>query len=179
MRANSGNDLEEHKRRVVRRRGIPPVHDGVPRVHARRTRKLIARLRPDLRTGSLALEPGGSVGAEAPTGAPPLRVSARLKAQAGASLCESLLALGLAAVFLANAAVAVVDPAAFTELVSASPVGDIVSGGWVAPAIALNDLCIGVALLAAHRVRWLRPPVLAWSGLWLMVVTLIKLTALA
>jgi len=102
----------------------------------------------------------------------------QLKAGLGGSLCESVFVLGLAAVFLANAAVAVVDPTAFTELVSASPIGHIVSGGWVAPAIALNDLCIGVALLTVHRLRWLRPPVLAWAGLWLMLVTLIKLTTL-
>jgi len=94
----------------------------------------------------------------------------QLKAGLGGSLCESVFVLGLAAVFLANAAVAVVDPTAFTELVSASPIGHIVSGGWVAPAIALNDLCIGVALLTVHRLRWLRPPVLAWAGLWLMLV---------
>jgi hypothetical protein len=106
---------------------------------------------------------------------------ARLRAGGGAALFQRVFVLGLAAVFLTNALVAVVDPAAFTELVAESPVGWIVGSAidrWVAPAIALNDLGLGVALLAVHRRPWLQPPLLAWAGLWLMIVTLVKLTTL-
>ena len=102
----------------------------------------------------------------------------RLSSGTGASMCETVLLLGLAAVFLANAAAAVLDPATFTQLVAASPIGDVAGGDWVTPAIAANDLCVGLALLAARRRHRLRPPVLAWAGLWLMLVTFVKLTAL-
>jgi hypothetical protein len=105
----------------------------------------------------------------------------RLSSGSGASMCETVLVLGLAAVFLANAAAAVLDPTTFTQLVAASPIGDVAGGRlehWVTPAIATNDLCVGLALLAARRRQRLRPPVLAWAGLWLMLVTFVKLTAL-
>ena len=106
---------------------------------------------------------------------------ARLRAGDGASLFQRVFVLGLAAVFLANALVAVVDPAAFTELVAGSPVGWVAGPGidhWLAPTIALNDLGVGVALLVVHRRPWLQPPLLAWAGLWLMIVTLVKLSTL-
>jgi len=49
---------------------------------------------------------------------------------------------------------------------------------WVAPANAVNDGLLGVALLAVHRAGKLRAPVLAWAGAWLLAVMLIKLTTL-
>lgn len=108
-------------------------------------------------------------------------VVARLGGGTRVALCDAVLLVGLAAVFLANTVVAVVDPAAFTDLVVASPVGTLLGDDadmWVAPAIAVNDLCVGVALLAVLRLRRLRPAVLAWAGAWLMLVTLVKLTTL-
>ena len=83
--------------------------------------------------------------------------------------------------FLVNALIAWLQPGEFTELVDRSLVGrsvSVMSGRWVAWAIAVHDLTIGVALLAT---LWFTSPrrfVLAWAGTWLLAVTLVKLTAL-
>jgi hypothetical protein len=94
---------------------------------------------------------------------------------------DGVFLLGLAGVFLANAAVAVLDPDGFTELVAQSPAGWLLGSAardWIAPAIALNDLAIGIAVLSvARRQRW-RSPALAWAGAWLLVVTLVKVSAM-
>jgi hypothetical protein len=47
---------------------------------------------------------------------------------------------------------------------------------WLIPVIALNDLAIGIVILAAPK-RY-RPYVYAWTGLWFLAITVIKLTAL-
>ncbi len=98
-----------------------------------------------------------------------------------AHLLDILLIAGLAGVFLVNALVAWLQPDDFTELVEHSLVGRSVSamsGRWVAWAIAVHDLTIGVALLATVWFTWPRRFVLAWAGTWLLAVTLVKLTAL-
>ena len=92
-------------------------------------------------------------------------------------MLESVFLLGLGGVFLANAVVAIVEPEGFRELVAACPIGGLMGGGaWVAPVIAVNDFLIGTAVIAADRFKRLRAPVLAWAGVWLLLVTLIKLT---
>jgi hypothetical protein len=88
---------------------------------------------------------------------------------------------GLAGVFLVNAIVAVLEPTDFTSLVERSLIGRAIpamSGDWVAWAIAVHDLTIGVVLLATMRLARVRPFVLAWAGAWLLAVTVVKLTAL-
>jgi hypothetical protein len=96
-----------------------------------------------------------------------------------APLLDLVFLLGLGGVFLANAAVAVLDPNVFTTLVADSPLGGVVGGaGWVAPIIAGNDFVVGAAVIAAHRFQRLRLPVLAWAGVWLMVVTMLKATTM-
>jgi hypothetical protein len=94
---------------------------------------------------------------------------------------ELLLIAGLAGVFVVNAIVAVLQPSDFTGLVGRSLVGRTVptmGGRWVAWVIAVHDLTIGVLLLATMWIMRARPFVLAWAGAWLLVVTLVKLTAL-
>lgn len=94
-------------------------------------------------------------------------------------MLEFVFLLGLGGVFLANAAVAVVEPAGFRELVAACPIGGLMgNGAWVAPVVAVNDFLIGAAVIAAHRFQGLRAPVLAWAGVWLLIVTLMKLTTM-
>jgi hypothetical protein len=88
---------------------------------------------------------------------------------------------GLAGVFLVNAVVAVLQPADFTGLVERSLLGrwfPVMTGDWMAWAIGVNDGLIGLCLVAAIWARRLRPLVLAWAGLWLLVVTVIKMTSL-
>ncbi len=97
----------------------------------------------------------------------------------GAALLELVFLVGLGGVFLVNSMVAVVEPAGFVELVAASPMGVIVGeGAWIAPVIAVNDFLIGTAVIATYRLRALRAPVLAWAGMWLLLVTVLKLTTL-
>ncbi len=96
-----------------------------------------------------------------------------------AALLELVFLIGLGGVFLVNSMVAVVEPAGFVELVAASPMGVIVGeGAWIAPVIAVNDFLIGTAVIATYRLRALRAPVLAWAGMWLLLVTVLKLTTL-
>jgi hypothetical protein len=94
---------------------------------------------------------------------------------------DTVFLVGLAGVFFVNAVVAVVHPADFTGLVTRSTVGSwlhLEHARWLAPSIALNDLLLGVAVLGAARLpRW-RPIVLAWTGAWLLAVTVVKVTAL-
>jgi hypothetical protein len=98
----------------------------------------------------------------------------------GRHLDLALLA-GLAGVFLVNALVAWLQPRDFVDLVRASALAEhlpIHPGRWLAWSICVNDLGLGVLLVASIRMpRW-RPPVLAWSGLWLLAVTFVKLTSL-
>ena len=94
---------------------------------------------------------------------------------------DDVFLLGLAGVFLANSAIAVIDPQGFTELVAASPMGwllDTAAGSLVAAGIALNDFLVGIAVLCVQRVQRWRWPALAWAGAWLLIVTLVKVSAM-
>jgi hypothetical protein len=95
---------------------------------------------------------------------------------------EVLFLAGLAGVFLVNAVVAAIQPSDFTSLVGKSKVADwlgVSPGGWLAPTIFVNDLLLGLGLLAAIRARHaVRAVILAWAGVWFFLVTLVKLTAL-
>ena len=94
---------------------------------------------------------------------------------------ECALLAGLAGVFLVNAMVAALQPADFTDLVERSLLGrwfPAVTGDWMAWLIGINDLFLGLCLVAATWIRRLRASVLAWAGVWLLVVTVIKVTSL-
>jgi hypothetical protein len=94
---------------------------------------------------------------------------------------ELVLVAGLAGLFIVNAVVAAVEPSDVTGLVERSLVGRVIpamNGRWVAWVVAVNDLTIGAALLAAMWMPRPRPFVLAWAGAWLFAVALIKLTSL-
>ena len=85
---------------------------------------------------------------------------------------ELLLIAGLAGVFVVNAIVAVFEPSDFTGLLERSLVGRTIptmSDRWVAWAIAVHDLTIGVLLLATMWILRARPFVAApWAGAWLI-----------
>ena len=88
---------------------------------------------------------------------------------------------GLAGVFIANGLVAWLQPDDFVDLVRDSALSGLLpvkAGAWVAWAIGVNDLALGLLLVAAIRFRRVRPPVLAWSGVWLLAVSVIKVTSL-
>ena len=88
---------------------------------------------------------------------------------------------GLAGVFIVNALVAWLQPSDFVGLVERSLLSDLApfdTGRWLAWAIGLNDLVLGLLLVRAIRHRRIRPPVLAWSGVWLLAVTVVKVTSL-
>ena len=88
---------------------------------------------------------------------------------------------GLAGVFIVNALVAWLQPSDFVDLVERSMLSDIApfdTGRWLAWVIGLNDLVLGVLLVSAIRHRSIRPLVLAWSGVWLLAVTVVKVTSL-
>jgi hypothetical protein len=95
---------------------------------------------------------------------------------------EMIFLLGLAGVFLANAAVGWLEPAGFVKLTEDSRIGAWLRLGdapWLVPLVCLNDLVVGLGGLAAIWSR--RAPqrlILAWAGVWLRAVTLLKLTAL-
>ena len=94
---------------------------------------------------------------------------------------EGALLVGLAGVFLVNALVAVMQPSDFTRLVDHSLLGrwfPAFSGAWTPWMIGINDLFLGLSLVAAIRSPRVRPLVLAWAGFWLLLVTVIKVTSL-
>ena len=95
---------------------------------------------------------------------------------------ELIFLIGLAGVFLVNAVVAWVEPTGFVKLVRDSAVGSwlgLADAGWLVPVIGVNDLVVGVGILAAIWSRGTsRRLVLAWAGVWLLAVTLLKVTAL-
>lgn len=96
-------------------------------------------------------------------------------------MLEVLGVLGLAGVYLVNAAVAVLQPADFQALVSKSLLTQtfgLHSVGPVSLLIAVNDVVLGVLLLVSLFTPAWRRPLLAWSGLWLLGVAVIKLLAL-
>jgi hypothetical protein len=87
-----------------------------------------------------------------------------------------VLRVGLALLFVVNAAVAWIDPAQFTNLVTESGMDRFVDPDLVVWMIRANDVAIALALLFAWN-RWPRL-ISAWAGLYLLNVALIKLVAL-
>ncbi len=86
-----------------------------------------------------------------------------------------LFRVGFAGVFLVNAAVALLDPGGFVALMRSSFLGSFVSNFtpfvWL---IAANDLILGILLVWDRWSRYVR----AWAGLWLLAVTLVKVSEL-
>ena len=96
---------------------------------------------------------------------------------------EIVFTLGLAGVFLVNAVVAVVSPSDFTDLIDKSSLAGtfhLTGSTWVAGAIFVHDVLVGLAVLATFWTprRGVRLAILAWAGLWLLLVAVVKLTAL-
>lgn len=90
-------------------------------------------------------------------------------------LMTALFRIGFAGVFLVNSVVAVVEPSSFIKLMQGSFMGPFVHNFAPFTAlIAVNDAVLGLLILSG---RWPNY-VLAWSGLWLLAVTVIKATAL-
>lgn len=86
-----------------------------------------------------------------------------------------LFRIGFAGVFLVNSIVAVVDPHSFVKLMASSFMKHFIHDFHpFITLIAVNDAAIGLLILSG---RW-QNYVLAWSGLWLLAVTIIKATAL-
>lgn len=88
---------------------------------------------------------------------------------------------GLAGVFIVNALVACLQPNDFVDLVQRSVLSNLAPfepGRWLAWVIGLNDLVLGVLLVVSIRHRRVRSLVLAWSGVWLLAVTVVKVTSL-
>jgi hypothetical protein len=99
----------------------------------------------------------------------------------GGRWLEGALLAGMAGVFLVNAVVAALQPSDFTGLVGRSLFGrwfPAVASDWTAWAIGINDGLLGLCLVVAIWSRRLRAHILAWAGVWLLAVTIIKLTAL-
>lgn len=94
---------------------------------------------------------------------------------------ELALLAGLAGVFIVNALVAYLQPDDFMDLVRSSALSDrfpVTPGRWLAWAICVNDLALGLLLVASIWFRRWKSLMLAWSGVWLLAVTVIKLTSL-
>lgn len=107
--------------------------------------------------------------------------SATILPRVSTPLLDTVFLVGLAGVFIVNAVIALLEPQGFVELVASGPMGGLATGPaepLIGPGIAVNDFSIGLALLATQRYRGLRAGVLAWAGLWLMVVTVMKLAAI-
>jgi hypothetical protein len=88
---------------------------------------------------------------------------------------------GLAGVFIVNALIAWLQPSDFVGLVEHSALAGwspVEPGRWVAWAICVNDLALGILLVVTFRTRRPRAAVLAWSGVWLLAVSVIKVSAL-
>jgi hypothetical protein len=84
-------------------------------------------------------------------------------------------------VFIVNALVAFLQPDDFVDLVRRSVLSHrfpVHPGRWLAWGIFVNDLTLGLLLVASIRYRRYQAAMLAWSGVWLLAVTIIKLTSL-
>ena len=110
------------------------------------------------------------------TGLSPTVAARRPRVAASALDATLVLRIGLAALFLANALIAWVDPEQFTSLVAESGTERLVDADLVLWGLRVNDLAVGLALLFAWN-RWPRF-VPAWAGLYLFGVAVIKLAAL-
>lgn len=92
-----------------------------------------------------------------------------------APLLAWLFRVGFAGVFLVNSIVAIVDPGGFVKLMQSSFMGAFIQDFQpFVGLIAVNDFTLGLLILSG---RW-QSYVLAWSGVWLLAVTLIKLSSL-
>jgi hypothetical protein len=92
------------------------------------------------------------------------------------SSLEWLFRVGYTSVFLVNSFTAILEPTGFETLMRDSFAAAFL-GSSLTPwlwFIALNDFALGVLILAG---RW-RSAVLAWSGVWLLAVTVLKLSSL-
>ncbi len=88
-----------------------------------------------------------------------------------------LFRFGFAGVFLINALIAYIQPHDFLSLLEKSLATNWIGRlEWLIPVIAVNDFALAVVMLAAPR-RF-RPYVYAWTGLWFLAITVIKLLAL-
>jgi hypothetical protein len=88
-----------------------------------------------------------------------------------------LFRFGFAGVFLINALIAWLQPQDFLGLMQKSlAVNWLGNLEWLIPIIAINDLALGIIILAAPK--HYRPYVYAWTGLWFLAITVVKLTAL-
>jgi hypothetical protein len=88
-----------------------------------------------------------------------------------------LFRFGFAGVFLINALIAWLQPQDFLGLMQKSlAVNWLGSLEWLIPIIAINDLALGIVILIAPK--HYRPYVYAWTGLWFLAITVVKLTAL-
>ena len=109
------------------------------------------------------------------------RVAATMTTRRNGRWFEVALLGGLAGVFIVNALVAWLQPSDFVDLVRRSMLSNLApfdTGRWLAWVIGLNDLVLGALLVGAIRDRRIRPHVLAWSGVWLLAVTVVKVTSL-
>lgn len=85
-----------------------------------------------------------------------------------------LFRFGFASVFMINALIAYVRPSDFLNLLHKSQIvnwlGEV---NWMIPLITINDLALGLLILFAPKSY--RPYVYAWTGLWFLAITMIKL----
>ena len=86
--------------------------------------------------------------------------------------------VGLADVFLVNALAEVLLPEDFERLAADSAFAPLADAEWPPMLIGVNDVVIGLALIAAMWLSRLRPNVLAWAGVWLLAVSAIRLTSM-
>ena len=86
-----------------------------------------------------------------------------------------LFRIGFASVFLINSIVALVDPSGFVKLMQNSLMGHFIHDftPWVR-LIAANDAVLGLLILSGRYSSY----VLAWSGLWFLTITVLKLSDL-
>lgn len=110
-------------------------------------------------------------------------VQARIRSQpSGKDYKEKKWALrlfrfGFAGVFLINALIAWLQPQDFLGLMQKSlAINWLGSLDPLIPIIAINDLALGIIILIAPKTY--RPYVYAWTGLWFLAITVVKLTAL-
>jgi hypothetical protein len=88
-----------------------------------------------------------------------------------------LFRFGFASVFLINALIAWLQPQDFLGLMQKSlAVKWLGHLEWMIPVIAMNDLALGIIILIAPKNY--RPYVYAWTGLWFLAITVVKLTSL-
>jgi hypothetical protein len=92
-----------------------------------------------------------------------------------ASPVNWMFVLGLSALFLVNGLTSLLAPSGFIALMKASVLTAwIPDYSQIVQLIALNDLGLGLLLLAYPRSRFIQ----VWAGLWLLAVALIRVTGL-